>query len=467
MSLIPPGRFLTVEGIEGVGKTTQVARLSQSLSGRGIAHVVTREPGGTPLAERIRDVVLGDSRGESLPPTAELLLMFAARAVHLTNLVEPNLRAGRWVVCDRFIDATYAYQGGGRGVSTEHIRQLEVMVLGARRPDLTVLLDAPVEQALQRARQRNAGAAADRFESERAEFFERVRSAYLARAAAEPARIAIVDASQSVDEVAAQILAVSGSAFMDILSADSLPWLNSAQQRLRAAFAAQRLPHSLLLLSAPGLGAEQLANWITALALCESTGRRPCGVCASCQLLRSDSHPDSHVVRVEEDAQQIKVDQVRGLIESLALKSYRGGYKVGVIEGAELLNANGANAFLKTLEEPTANTVLVLIARPDPPPAGDHRQPLFAPEPVPAADRVRDRVAGSARGRLGPALVGGGSRPGRRRAAAGAGTGCGGSSRAGCRDAGVLEAAGGRFGGCDLACRALDAVRCRTAPGLA
>lgn len=208
MSLIPPGRFLTVEGIEGVGKSTQVARLSQSLSGRGIAHVVTREPGGTPLAERIRDVVLDNSRGESLPSTAELLLMFAARAVHLANHVEPNLRAGRWVLCDRFIDATYAYQGGGRGVSTEHIRQLEVMVLGLRRPDLTVLLDAPVEQALQRARQRNAGAAVDRFESERAEFFERVRNAYLARAAAEPARIAVVDASQSVEQVAAQILAV-------------------------------------------------------------------------------------------------------------------------------------------------------------------------------------------------------------------------------------------------------------------
>src|SRR5580693_161220 len=151
---------------------------------------------------------------------------------------------------------------------------------------------------------------------------------------------------------------------MDFLSADTLPWLLGAQQRLRSAWAAQRLPHSLLLLSAPGLGAEQLANWITALALCESTGRRPCGVCASCQLLRSDSHPDSHVVRIEEDAQQIKVDQVRGLIESLALKSYRGGFKVGVIEGAELLNVNGANAFLKTLEEPTANTMLIMIARP-------------------------------------------------------------------------------------------------------
>jgi dTMP kinase len=202
-----PGRFLTIEGIEGVGKSTQVARLSEGFSERGIAHVVTREPGGTPLAERIREMVLLDNAsGETMPPTAELLLMFAARAVHLTNFVEPNLRAGRWVVCDRFIDATYAYQGGGRRLNVEHIRHLEAMVVGARRPDLTVLLDAPVEQALERARQRNAGGAADRFESERAEFFERVRDAYRARAAAEPNRIAVVDASQPVDRVALQIL---------------------------------------------------------------------------------------------------------------------------------------------------------------------------------------------------------------------------------------------------------------------
>jgi dTMP kinase len=200
-------RFLTIEGIEGVGKSTQVARLSQSLSGRGIAHVVTREPGGTPLAERVRDIVL-NSRDEILPPVAELLLMFAARAVHLSNLVEPNLRAGRWVVCDRFIDATYAYQGGGRQLSVDAIRPLETLVLGSRRPDLTVLLDAPVEQALQRARQRNAGAAADRFESERAEFFERVRAVYLQRAAAEPGRIVVIDAGRSADEVAARILEV-------------------------------------------------------------------------------------------------------------------------------------------------------------------------------------------------------------------------------------------------------------------
>jgi dTMP kinase len=205
------GRFLTIEGIEGVGKSTQVTRLSNALNERGIAHVMTREPGGTPLAERIRAVLLDNVPGETMPPTAELLLMFAARAVHLTNLVEPALRAGRWVLCDRFIDATYAYQGGGRGLSADAIGQLETLVLGARRPDLTLLLDAPVEQALGRARQRNAGAAADRFESERAEFFERVRDAYRARAAAEPGRIAVVDASQSADRVAAQILELLGA----------------------------------------------------------------------------------------------------------------------------------------------------------------------------------------------------------------------------------------------------------------
>jgi len=199
------GRFVTLEGIEGVGKSTQVARLSAALGLLGIAHVVTREPGGTPLAESIRDVVLS-AREESLPPTAELLLMFAARAVHLANHILPSLRAGRWVICDRFTDATYAYQGGGRGLGVDTIAELESMVQGALRPDFTVLLDAPVKDALARARRRNAGAPEDRFERERSEFFERVRNLYRARAAAEPERFAIVDATQSADEVGAQIL---------------------------------------------------------------------------------------------------------------------------------------------------------------------------------------------------------------------------------------------------------------------
>jgi len=206
------GRFLTIEGIEGVGKTTQLARLSKILSDRDIAHVVTREPGGTPLAEQIRDLVL-TARGEGLPDAAELLLMFAARAVHLENLIEPNLAAGRWVLCDRFTDATYAYQGAGRGLAEDSIRPLEILVQETRRPDLTLLLDVPVQMGLQRARLRNASAgnmriAKDRFEAEREEFFERVRAAYLARAAAEPQRIVVIDASRSADEVTAQITGV-------------------------------------------------------------------------------------------------------------------------------------------------------------------------------------------------------------------------------------------------------------------
>jgi dTMP kinase len=199
------GRFLTLEGIEGVGKTTQVERLSAALHARGIEHIVTREPGGTPLAEQIRALVL-NAREETMPPTAELLLMFAARAVHLANRIEPALARGEWVVCDRFTDATYAYQGGGRGLPQEPVAQLEQLVQGARRPDLTLLLDAPVPQALARAQRRNRGAAVDRFEAEKAGFFERVRAVYQQRAQAMPARFAVIDAALDADTVAAGIL---------------------------------------------------------------------------------------------------------------------------------------------------------------------------------------------------------------------------------------------------------------------
>jgi dTMP kinase len=204
------GRFLTLEGIEGVGKSTQVGLLSKALSANRIEHVVTREPGGTPLAEQIRQLVL-KAGGEAVPPAAELLLMFAARAVHLENLIEPNLKAGRWVLCDRFTDATYAYQGAGRGVDGRSIAQLETLVQGARQPDLTILLDLPVGLALARMQERGAaageGAAADRFEREKTEFFDRVRRGYLARAAAAPERIIVIDASRPEADVTRLILA--------------------------------------------------------------------------------------------------------------------------------------------------------------------------------------------------------------------------------------------------------------------
>jgi dTMP kinase len=168
---------------------------------------VTREPGGTPLAEAIRGLVL-KPRDEPLPPMAELLLMFAARAVHLANHIEPHLQAGRWVLCDRFTDATYAYQGAGRGLPEGSIRELENMVQGTRRPDLTILLDLPVEVGLRRSRLRDAGGSTDRFDAERQEFFERVRAGYLQRAAASPTRVAIIDAGKSIDAVTASVMAV-------------------------------------------------------------------------------------------------------------------------------------------------------------------------------------------------------------------------------------------------------------------
>jgi dTMP kinase len=200
------GRFITFEGGEGVGKSTQIRRAAEWLAAAGVEVVLTREPGGTPRAEQLRGLLL-DRTDEPMPQSCELLLMFAARATHLANLVEPAVTRGAWVLCDRFTDATYAYQGGGRGLPMADIDALVRIVHPQRQPDLTVLLDAPVELGLARARVRNGAGGPDRFESERAEFFERVRQTYLQRAAREPARFRVLDAAGSLDEVGAGVRA--------------------------------------------------------------------------------------------------------------------------------------------------------------------------------------------------------------------------------------------------------------------
>jgi dTMP kinase len=194
------GHFVTFEGIEGVGKSTQLERLRLVLEGQGAEVVTTREPGGTPLAEAIRDLVLHEP-GEPVPAAAELLLMMAARAVHTTNCIRPALGRGAWVLCDRYTDASYAYQGGGRGVADDDIAQLATLAQGGVEPELTLLLDVPVMLALERARTRHGRR--DRIEAETAGFFERVRAKYLERARQEPGRIKVIDASGAVDAVAA------------------------------------------------------------------------------------------------------------------------------------------------------------------------------------------------------------------------------------------------------------------------
>ena len=205
------GRFITIEGGEGAGKSTAQSYLAEKLTAQGISVLQTREPGGTPLAEAIRRNLL--SLDDEAPvEMAELLLVFAARAQHLSKVIEPALNKGQWVLCDRFTDATYAYQGAGRGLSAEHIGKLEALVQGDRRPDTVILLDMPPEIGLARARARGA---LDRFEQEKHAFFERVRQAYLGRAAKFPDRYVIVDAAQELSSVQKSLEAVTAGWSID------------------------------------------------------------------------------------------------------------------------------------------------------------------------------------------------------------------------------------------------------------
>jgi dTMP kinase len=199
--MISRGLFITVEGGEGVGKSTNIEFLEQHLKSQGVDLILSREPGGTPLAENIRRLLLQVGE-EPVSEITELLLMFAARAQHIQQVIEPALAAGHWVLCDRFTDATYAYQSGGRGMAAATVQQLERLVQGELRPDYTLLLDAPVEVGMQRARGRGE---LDRFEREQLDFFHRVRNTYLKLAQESSGRYRIIDASLPLDQVQTQL----------------------------------------------------------------------------------------------------------------------------------------------------------------------------------------------------------------------------------------------------------------------
>lgn len=191
------GKFITIEGVEGVGKTTNIAFIKEWLTQNNIPYLTSREPGGTPIAEEIRQILL-NPRDEAVCNKTELLLVFAARAQHLEQVILPQLNNGSWVLCDRFTDATYAYQGAGRNMDSQLISQLESMIQGTLRPDLTLILDIPPEEGLKRANQRGS---LDRFEQEKIEFFERVRECYQLIAKRDPKRCVVIDASQPLSDV--------------------------------------------------------------------------------------------------------------------------------------------------------------------------------------------------------------------------------------------------------------------------
>ncbi len=199
-----PGRFITLEGGEGAGKSTQLQTVARCLTAAGIPFLTTREPGGTPRAEAIRGLLLSPGEREPMASETELLLMFAARAQHVKQRIEPALAAGTWVLCDRFTDATRAYQGGGRGLDLSQIDALAAWVHGDCWPEMTLLLDVPAVQGLARAEKRSAK---DRIEQEALAFFERVRAHYLAQAAAEPERFRVIDAAPAEAAVTAQVTA--------------------------------------------------------------------------------------------------------------------------------------------------------------------------------------------------------------------------------------------------------------------
>jgi len=194
------GRFITIEGVEGVGKSTNISYIERFLQARDIKFISTREPGGTALAERIRDVLL-DKAESSMDPVTELLLMFAARKQHTEELIKPALARGDWVICDRYTDSSYAYQGGGRGLDSKTISRVEKLTLGSFKPDLTIVLDLPVRKGLARAGNRGE---LDRFEIESEKFFKRVRATFLARAKTHK-RYHVIDASRSLKTVQGRI----------------------------------------------------------------------------------------------------------------------------------------------------------------------------------------------------------------------------------------------------------------------
>ncbi|HCO43264.1 MAG TPA: dTMP kinase [Gammaproteobacteria bacterium] len=201
MQFVSPGRFIALEGMEGAGKTSRLADLRALLESRGIAVLTTREPGGTALGERLRDLLLAPDQAPMTPLT-ELLLMFAARSEHLQQVILPALEAGQWVLCDRYVDASYAYQGAGRGLGNAPVAALEALLPHSARPDLTLLLDLPVELGLARAKNRSAS---DRFEQESLAFHTRVREAYLRRAAEQPHRYRVIDAAAPPERVRAAV----------------------------------------------------------------------------------------------------------------------------------------------------------------------------------------------------------------------------------------------------------------------
>ena len=367
------GAFISLEGIEGVGKSTNVAFTADTVRAAGYDVVTTREPGGTRLGESVRDWILNGDHGQ-LSAEIEALLMFAARARHLDEVIRPALAAGRWVVCDRFTDATFAYQGGGRGASRNLLDALRREVQKGLEPDLTLLLDAPLDVGARRIAERTP----DHFEREQRPFFERVRASYLSLAA-EHSRAHQVDrrcataragsaanrcASAGTRRPSPPVLMTSA---IETLSRRLCPWLAPTLEQFETARRAGTLGHAWLISGPAGSGKLNLALVLARRLLGAGDSPTELDAAAALAALAArhdplDRHPDLHWLHPEEEKETISVDQVRDVIDTFTLTAHRGGAKVAIVEPAEALTTAAANALLKTLEEPSRGSYLLLLS---------------------------------------------------------------------------------------------------------
>ncbi len=356
-------KYIVIEGLEGAGKTTARNVVVETLEQLGIRDMVfTREPGGTQLAEKLRSLVLdiksvGD---EVITDKAEVLMFYAARVQLVETVIKPALANGTWVIGDRHDLSTQAYQGGGRGIDQHMLATLRDAVLGDFRPDLTLYLDVTPEVGLKRARARGE---LDRIEQESFDFFNRTRARYL-ELAAQDKSIHTIDATQPLEAVMGAIRTTDDPLGEGVGRMRWYPWLRPDFEKLVASYQAGRGHHALLIQALPGMGDDALIYALSRYLLCQQPqGHKSCGHCRGCQLMQAGTHPDYYTLAPEKGKNALGIDAVREVTEKLNEHARLGGAKVVWVTDAALLTDAAANALLKTLEEPPAETRFFLATR--------------------------------------------------------------------------------------------------------
>ena len=361
-----PGLFIAFEGGDGAGKSTQAAELAAALESRGLTVLRTREPGGTPIGEKLRSLVLDHGHGH-IDAHTEALIFAASRAAHASQVIRPALERGEIVLTDRYIDSSVAYQGAGRDLGTDAVRDINDWATSGLQPDLTVLLDVDPEVG---RRRRTAGdAAEDRLESEADEFHARIRTAFLDLAAARPEQYLVLPAHLPVDRTgrpdprAGRVPAGRSTASSDSMSVwDDLQGQPAVVAQLRQAAQGEGLTHAWLFTGPPGSGRSNAAKAFAAALNCdqEDVSLRGCGECAACLTILGETHSDVAFVRTEKVT--ITIDEARELVSTAGNRPSSARWRIIVVEDADRMAERTTNVLLKAIEEPTPRTVWMLCA---------------------------------------------------------------------------------------------------------